>query len=178
MISSEIHQHFGPKGLFEGMHAFEAQSYSTAFQNTLLADAKEFMAVIGQFFQSAQFSYQDNTPNLEAYHKQRERLRLYNRLLNLYFNKKLTVELAFVKAMALLERCGMTLPKTTGRLSALYKEVKALQLEKMLEQLANQDDVDSSTSNASWYTRLLRTMFKWMMKVILRFSFAIARFRR
>lgn len=134
MITSEIHAKFGINGIFEGLEGFELRATRVEFTSMLKADAREFMTLVNSFFQLPKFYYKGNSPTSKEYQEQRSRLHIYNRLLKLYLNTNITVEVAFIKAMAFLETKGVSLPKLQGRLTNLYQQLRAIVTKEVMEE--------------------------------------------
>jgi len=176
MNTSEIHARFGEAGLFVAKHPFERQSLTAEFKNILITDAKEFMAIISKFFQSSKFTYKGSEPTLEEYWSQRNKLNLYNRLLKLYFNKNLSVELAFIKAMALLESYGISIPNLKGRLSSLYLRVKEIRVEKMKE--LQEQYMEDAMQNLPIVRRVFTRITLFVMKLVFDMAKFFMRFGR
>ena len=134
MLTSEIHAKFGINGLFQGLEGFELQSIKAEFTSMLKADAREFKTLVNSFFQSPKFSYKGNSPTSKEYQEQHNRLHIYNRLLKLYLKTNITMEVAFIKAMAFLETKGVSLPRLQGRLTNLYKQLRDFVTKEVMEE--------------------------------------------
>jgi len=178
MTSSDIQSRYGMKGLYNGCDFFEQDTFLGEFIAALDAERREFAALIKSMYQSNQFSYTGNFTQ-KAYLQQRKRLRLYNQLLTLYFNKKLTIERAFLKAVALIEKYGVAIPRlpNAGSLTKRYKAIKyayrAESIQAQLEEVKEsvQDTMTTiKTSTSTLFGRIRDYCLSALFRFLLRFA--------
>ena len=182
MLTSHIHAAFGLQGIFEDLEDFELHAQKAAFKSSLKADTREFMALVNHFFQAPKFSYEGNATTTKAYQEQRSRLSIYNRLLKLYLNTNITIELAFAKAMALLEEKGITAPALQGRLSHFYQRLSAMvkmgmMEEKLIELETNTPEVNRA-EKAPFRTRLAQHFMLCLIRLAYCFSSLMSWFKK
>lgn len=175
MKTSTVHAQFGSKGLFEGVDDFPKLSLKAEFKSILIADAKEFMNLISSVFQPPKFSYSPTSSQSSEYLEQKNKLTLYNRLLKLYFNSKICIELAYLKARVLMEKHGIKLSISGGRLANFYNELKDHAMEVNMKM--TKDLIERANSSLPFHKRFINNVFLLFMKLSYGFVRLVFRFR-